>query len=120
VGRVASAIPADGALLEMIAYMDRPVAPKPGVPRSKLPPQFRYLALVLFQDGRTSTADHRPPTEEQYRALIVGRSSSGPSPRCSRTWWNCWANSASGPPSYSIWPGEAWIRTWQVLGLRSG
>ncbi|WPB81699.1 tetratricopeptide repeat protein [Archangium violaceum] len=51
---VAAALPVDGALVEFIAYEDRPFVPQPG------PAELRYLALVLFADGRTHTLDLGP------------------------------------------------------------
>jgi CHAT domain-containing protein/Tfp pilus assembly protein PilF len=59
-GRVASSLPKDSALVEFIAYSDRPLAPKPGTPESKLPSQLRYLALVLFPDARISLLELGP------------------------------------------------------------
>src|SRR6185369_11224602 len=44
VDRVAAALPEDGALVELIAYQDRPLASTPG---RKVPAQVRYLALAL-------------------------------------------------------------------------
>jgi CHAT domain-containing protein len=60
IDRVASSLPRDGALVEFIAYADRPVVPRPGTPRSKLSPQLRYLALVLFPDSRVLSLDLGP------------------------------------------------------------
>lgn len=37
IGRVAAALPKDGALIEFVAYADRPVVPKLGTPLSKIP-----------------------------------------------------------------------------------
>ncbi|HYI03238.1 tetratricopeptide repeat protein, partial [Hyalangium sp.] len=60
VDRVAAALPKDGALVEFITYVDRPLVPKPDPPPSKLPNQLRYLALVLFPDGHTRALDLGP------------------------------------------------------------
>jgi CHAT domain-containing protein/Tfp pilus assembly protein PilF len=56
VGRVAKALPKDGALIEFITYEDRPLVPKPGNPE----PQLRYLALVLFPDATIRVRDLGP------------------------------------------------------------
>lgn len=60
IGRVASSLPKDSALIEFVAYQDRPLVPKPGTPPSKLSSQLRYQALVLFPDSRILTADLGP------------------------------------------------------------
>jgi len=53
VDRVAAALPKDGALVEFIAYADKPFLPKPGKPHTRPSSQLRYLALVLFPDAST-------------------------------------------------------------------
>ncbi len=60
VDRVAAALPQDGALVELIAFRDSPLVPKPGMPRGKTPGQLRYLALVLFPDASTRAVDLGP------------------------------------------------------------
>src|SRR6218665_1105117 len=60
VDRVAAALPKDGALVELIAYRDSPLVPKPGTPLSETPSQSRYLALVLFPDDSTRAVDLGP------------------------------------------------------------
>jgi CHAT domain-containing protein len=60
VDRVASSLPKDGALVEFIAYADRPLVPKLRTPKSKLPTQLRYLALVLFPDSHIRSIDLGP------------------------------------------------------------
>ena len=60
VDRVAAALPKDGALVELIAYRDSPLVPKPGTPLSETPSQSRYLALVLFPDASTRAVDLGP------------------------------------------------------------
>jgi hypothetical protein len=60
VDRVASSLPRDGALVELIAYEDRLLVPPPGMPRAKLPAQLRYLALVLFPNASTRAVDLGP------------------------------------------------------------
>ncbi|HLL55883.1 MAG TPA: CHAT domain-containing protein, partial [Myxococcaceae bacterium] len=58
--RVAAALPADGALVELIAYADRPLVPVPGAPETEPPGTLRYLALVLFPDARIRPVDLGP------------------------------------------------------------
>ncbi len=59
--RVAEALPKDGALIELIAYKDRPLLPDPGKPLTRQPSsQLRYLALVLFPDASTRALDLGP------------------------------------------------------------
>jgi CHAT domain-containing protein/Tfp pilus assembly protein PilF len=53
VDRVAHALPEDGALVEFITYVDRPLMPGPGTPE----PRQHYLALVLFPDATTRALD---------------------------------------------------------------
>ncbi|RKH66786.1 CHAT domain-containing protein [Corallococcus llansteffanensis] len=60
VDRVAAALPRDGALVEFITYVDRPLVPRPGAPGSTRPKSLRYLALVLFPDSTTRTLDLGP------------------------------------------------------------
>jgi CHAT domain-containing protein/Tfp pilus assembly protein PilF len=60
VDRVAAALPRNSALIEFIAYVDRPLAPKPSAPSPQAPNPVRYLALVLFPDGRVRALDLGP------------------------------------------------------------
>ncbi|RKH74358.1 CHAT domain-containing tetratricopeptide repeat protein [Corallococcus aberystwythensis] len=60
VDRVAASLPQDGVLIEFIAYVDRPLVPKPGMARVKRPGTLRYLALVLFPDATTRALDLGP------------------------------------------------------------
>ncbi|WP_224367230.1 CHAT domain-containing tetratricopeptide repeat protein [Hyalangium versicolor] len=58
VGRVAAALPRDGALVEFVAYTDGPLVPSPGEPETaQRPGHLRYLALVLFADGSSRAFD---------------------------------------------------------------
>jgi CHAT domain-containing protein len=57
---VARALPKDGALVELIAYEDKPLVPKPGTPSSRARGELRYLALVLFPDFRIHALDLGP------------------------------------------------------------
>jgi tetratricopeptide (TPR) repeat protein len=60
VDRVAATLPRDAALVELVAYVDRPLVPGRGTPRSKIPDQLCYLMLVLFPDGRIRAVDLGP------------------------------------------------------------
>jgi CHAT domain-containing protein len=78
VGRVAQALPEDGALVEFITYEDRPLLPRPGMPESQRSSQLRYLALVLFPDATTRAIDLGPaePVDSaasQLRAALANR-----------------------------------------------
>jgi CHAT domain-containing protein/Tfp pilus assembly protein PilF len=57
VDRVAEALPEDSALVEFIAYTDRSLLRRPGVPTGQSPGQLRYMALVLSPDGTTCVSD---------------------------------------------------------------
>jgi len=58
--RVAASLPADGALVELVAYAGRPLFSRPGVPESTLPAHPGYLALVLLPGGLTASVDLGP------------------------------------------------------------
>ena len=58
VDRVAAALPGDGALVEFVTYVDRPLVPRAGA--SQRPEALRYLALVLFPDATTRALDLGP------------------------------------------------------------
>ncbi len=60
VDRVAQALPKDGALVELIAYEDKPLVVTPGTLESKVSSELRYLALVLFPDSRIRALDLGP------------------------------------------------------------
>ncbi len=60
VDRAARALPRDGALVELIAYEDEPLVPKPGAPEPNAPSELRYLALVLFPDAHIRALDLGP------------------------------------------------------------
>jgi CHAT domain-containing protein/Tfp pilus assembly protein PilF len=60
VGRVAKALPREGALVEFITYEDRPLVLEPGTPQAQLQGQLRYLALVLLPDATIRALDLGP------------------------------------------------------------
>ncbi|HLL83720.1 MAG TPA: tetratricopeptide repeat protein, partial [Longimicrobium sp.] len=60
VAKVAAALPRDGALVEFIAYADRPLVPVRGQPRPPPGGELRYLAMVLLPDARIRTVDLGP------------------------------------------------------------
>ncbi|KFE66558.1 hypothetical protein DB31_1031 [Hyalangium minutum] len=57
---VARALPKDGALIELISYLDQPLVPNPGTPEAQQPRQQRYLALALFPDATLRALDLGP------------------------------------------------------------
>ncbi len=71
VHQVAAALPNDGALVEFIAYRDRPFLVGPGMPVSKGPLPVRYLALVLLPDADIRVLDLGPaePIDRAASAL---------------------------------------------------
>ena len=71
VERVAEALPKDGALVEFIAYEERPLVPQPSTAKAQLPPQLRYVALVLFSTGSIRAVDLGPaaPMDEAASKL---------------------------------------------------
>ncbi|HYV44483.1 MAG TPA: CHAT domain-containing tetratricopeptide repeat protein [Myxococcaceae bacterium] len=71
--RVTAALPWDGALVEVVAYTDGPPAPAPRQPAGP-----RYLAMVLFPDGRTGAVDLGPAdvidqATSRMRKALAGR-----------------------------------------------
>ncbi|WP_224370983.1 CHAT domain-containing tetratricopeptide repeat protein [Hyalangium versicolor] len=64
--RVASTLPKDGALVEFVSYRAPPLVPNPG---AAAPSQPRYLALLLFSDGRTQALDLGPAARIDAAAL---------------------------------------------------
>jgi CHAT domain-containing protein/Tfp pilus assembly protein PilF len=60
VPRVAAALPKESALVEFVAYVERPLPVKRGMSESKRPRQLRYLALVLFPDAIIRVLDLGP------------------------------------------------------------
>jgi CHAT domain-containing protein len=74
VDRVAQALPKDSALVEFVAYEDRPLVPKPGTLVEQVPGELRYLAFVLLADGRVSAVD-LGPGERIHSAVLRLRQS---------------------------------------------
>jgi CHAT domain-containing protein len=69
VGQVAKVLPKEGVLIEFIAYHDRPLVPTPGAPPLESPSPLRYLALLLFSDGRSHAIDLGPAEPIDSAAL---------------------------------------------------
>ncbi|SEU15252.1 CHAT domain-containing protein [Stigmatella erecta] len=69
VGRVASSVPKDAALVEFIAYRDIPLASKPETPPAKIHHSMRYMALVLFPDASSRAVDLGPAAPIDQAAL---------------------------------------------------
>ncbi|HYH97037.1 CHAT domain-containing tetratricopeptide repeat protein [Hyalangium sp.] len=69
IDQVAKTLPENGVLIEFIAYRDSPLVPKPGSPASQSPLPQRYLALLLFADGRTDAIDLGPAEPIDTAAL---------------------------------------------------
>jgi CHAT domain-containing protein/tetratricopeptide (TPR) repeat protein len=67
--RVAASLPEGSALVEFIAYSERPLVPKPGLPPRKPVRQDRYLALLLFPDASIHTVDLGPTALMDRAAL---------------------------------------------------
>lgn len=84
VDRVAQALPRDGALVEFVAYAERPLVPKPGTTEEQLPSELRYLALVLLADARVRMIDLGPAAPihqavERLRKSLARRGADWPS-----------------------------------------
>ncbi|WP_224249674.1 CHAT domain-containing tetratricopeptide repeat protein [Hyalangium gracile] len=60
VDRVAATLPQDGALIEFVAYDDRPIVSGTVAPAPSSASRPRYLALLLFAGGRTHAVDLGP------------------------------------------------------------
>lgn len=69
VDRIAAALPKEGALVEFISYVDRPLVLKPGAPESQQLSEQRYLALVLFPDATIRFQDLGPAEPIDSAAL---------------------------------------------------
>jgi CHAT domain-containing protein/Tfp pilus assembly protein PilF len=70
VHQVAVALPTESALVEFVAYEDRPLA-KRGMLWPERPSQLRYLALVLFPDATTRALDLGPAEPIDRAALSL-------------------------------------------------
>jgi CHAT domain-containing protein/Tfp pilus assembly protein PilF len=60
IDHVAKALPKESVLIELIAYHDRPLVPTRGAATSQSPSPLRYVALLLFADGRSHAIDLGP------------------------------------------------------------
>ncbi len=60
VDHVAQALAQNDALIEFVAYRDRPLVPKPGTRVEQTPGELRYLAFVLLGNGRVTLVDLGP------------------------------------------------------------
>jgi CHAT domain-containing protein/tetratricopeptide (TPR) repeat protein len=70
VDHVAAALPRDGALVEFVAYSDSTSDPTFDADTSEAPGQLRYLALLLFADGRIEALDLGPAERIDRAALL--------------------------------------------------
>jgi CHAT domain-containing protein/Tfp pilus assembly protein PilF len=79
VSQVRAALPRDGVLIEFVAYNDRPPVLDPDLPQPQVADRMRYLALLLFADGRIRTADLGPaePIERASQSLHDALEKSG-------------------------------------------
>jgi CHAT domain-containing protein len=78
---VAKVLRKDSALIEFVAYSDSPLVSKPGSPHSEDPSELRYLALLLFSDGRTHALDLGPAAPidraaREFHDVLARRSAS--------------------------------------------
>jgi hypothetical protein len=79
---VAAALPRDGALVEFVAFRNHLLPPEL-VPSSALAAsQPRYLALLLFADGRTQSVDLGPAEPLDAAALLLHRALARGSASC--------------------------------------
>jgi tetratricopeptide (TPR) repeat protein len=71
VGQVAAALPQDSALVEFITYRPNATRPTSSVPGARKDSEVRYLALLLFPDGRTHALDLGPsaPIDQAAKTL---------------------------------------------------
>jgi CHAT domain-containing protein len=78
VDRVAETLPKNSALVEFVAYHDRSVGHETSAPPVPYSGELRYLALVLFADGRTHALDLGPAAvidhaARRLRDALAGR-----------------------------------------------
>jgi CHAT domain-containing protein len=60
ISHIAASLRSDSALVELVTYEDLPLVPKTHFLPSRIPGELRYLALLLFADGRARTVDLGP------------------------------------------------------------
>jgi tetratricopeptide (TPR) repeat protein len=77
VDQVAKTLPKEGVLIEFIAFHDRPLVPTPGGAPSQSPSPLRYLALLLFADGRSRAIDFGPAEPINSAALRLHEALAG-------------------------------------------
>ncbi|HYH98675.1 CHAT domain-containing protein [Hyalangium sp.] len=71
--RVAAVLPSDGALVEFVAFRQRPLVPE-HEPSSSLPTSpFRYLALLLLSNGSSHCVDLGPAEPMDVAAILMHR-----------------------------------------------
>jgi len=75
--RVVQALPRGGALIEFVAYRDSLLLPKPDTLPARNPAPLRYLALLLFADGRTHAVDLGPAEPIDSAALRLHHALAG-------------------------------------------
>jgi len=66
---VGAALPSESALIELVAYVDHPLVPQPGLAPSQVPSHLRYLALLLFPGGDLRAVDLGPAEPIDRAAL---------------------------------------------------
>ncbi|HYH96809.1 CHAT domain-containing tetratricopeptide repeat protein, partial [Hyalangium sp.] len=69
ISQVTAALPPDSAIVEFVAYQDRALLAKPGLLPSQVDNHLRYLALLLFADGRSRAVDLGPAEPIDRAAL---------------------------------------------------
>jgi CHAT domain-containing protein len=81
---VAAALPREGALIELVAFRHHLLDPEPAPSSVQTVSQLRYLALLLFADGRTRTVDLGPAEPLDAAALFLHRALTRGSASCQR------------------------------------
>jgi CHAT domain-containing protein len=77
VNQVRKALPRESALIELTAYHDEPLIPKPGAQLIHGSGRLHYFALVLFADGRTRAVNLGPAEPIDSAALRLHTALSG-------------------------------------------
>jgi CHAT domain-containing protein len=76
--QVAAALPKDGVLIEFVTYRDNPHLSQVRAPTMENPGELRYLALLVFPDGRTHALALGPAAPidkavQHLHAALAGR-----------------------------------------------